>query len=156
MNSHEINVFLHIAAVVVGLGVTFVFPFLQGFAQRKGVAATRFAFQFGNRLMKIVVYPGAALVAVFGVALIFDDQTGYKDDFPTWLMWSVTWYVVVVLVSLFVQDPATKKAQKILEATADDAELPAEYLALGKRIQMVSGLLGLSVLGIMLLMVTKP
>jgi len=62
----------------------------------------------------------------------------------------------VVLVSLFVQDPATKKAQKILDATADDAELPAEYLALGKRIQMVSGLLGLSVLGIMLLMVTKP
>jgi uncharacterized membrane protein len=156
MDSHEIQVFLHIAAVVVGLGVTFSFPFLQAFAERKGVAATRFAFQFANRLTKIVIYPGAALVAVFGVALIFDDETGYKDDFPTWLMWATTWFVVLLLVALFVQDPATRKAQRILEATPDDAELPDEYLAVGKRIQIVGGLLGISVLGIMLLMIAQP
>ena len=156
MDSHEISVFLHIASVVVGLGVTFSFPFLQAFAERKGVVATRFAFQFANRLTKIVVYPGAALVALFGVALIFDDHTGYKDDFPTWLMWAITWFVLILLVSLFVQDPATKKAQSILEATADDADLPEDYLALSKRIQMVGGLLGISVLGIMLLMIAQP
>lgn len=156
MDGHEINVFLHIAAVVVGFGVMFSFPFLQAFAERKGVPATRFAYQFANRLTKMVIYPGAALVTVFGVALIFDDQTGYKDDFPTWLMWAITWFAVTLVVGLAVQDPATRKAQRILEATPDDAEFPEEYTALGKRIQMVGGLIGISILGIMLLMITQP
>jgi len=156
MDSYDISKFLHIAAVVIGLGVTFVFPFLQAFAERKGVVATRFAFQFANRLTKIVVYPGAVLVALLGVGLIFDDRTGYKDDFPAWLMWSITWYVIALAVSVFVMDPATKKAQKILEATPDGAELPDDYIAVGKRIQMVGGLLGVSILGVLFLMIWKP
>ena len=157
MESYDISKFLHIAAVVVGLGVTFSFPFLQAFAERKGVVATRFAFQFANRLTRTVVYPGAVLVAVFGAALIFDDRTGYKDDFPNWLMWGITWYVVAIIVAVAILDPASRKAQKVLEATSDDAEaLPDEYKPLGQRVQMVGGLLGLSTLGIMFLMIWKP
>lgn len=156
MDSYKAQLFLHVAAVVIGLGVTFVFPFLQGFAERNGVAATRFALQFGRRLERMVVWPGAALIFLFGLGLIFSDQTGYKDDFPAWLMIAITWYVVMVGVAVFVQDRALGEAIASLEGVVDGPTLPDTYAPIAKRIQIASGLVGLSVVGILFLMVWKP
>ncbi len=142
--------------MVIGLGVTFVYPFLQGFAERNGVASTRFALQFGRRLERMVVWPCAALIFLFGLGLIFSDHTGYKDDFPAWLMVAITWYVVAVAVAVFVQDRAVSEAIAALEGVADGPNLPDAYLPIGKRMQIVGGLLGLSVVGILFLMVWKP
>lgn len=156
MDSYEIQKFLHVAAVVFFFGPTFAFPFLQGFAQRRGVAATRLAVAFMNRLTTFLVYPGVALVALFGVGLIFEDRTGYSDDFPAWLMWAIAWYVVAALAAIFVVNPAGRRAQKLLEETPDGPDLPAAYQPLRMRMQVGGGILGLSVLGILLLMVWKP
>lgn len=153
MESYRIQVFLHITAVIVGLGITFVYPFLQGFAERRGVATTRFALEFSQRLEKIAVIPGALLTAVFGVGLIFDKHTGYKDDFPAWLMIAIGWYVLAVVVALTVQRRNVADGIKALEGAHDDQALPVEYVAISKRIQMVGGLLGLSIIGITFMMV---
>lgn len=91
MESYRIQLFLHILAVVLGLGVTFVYPFLQAFAERQGVIATSSALRSMRRLEDIVVIPGGILVLVFGVSLIFDDRTGYTDDFPGRLMIAISW-----------------------------------------------------------------
>jgi hypothetical protein len=50
MESYKLLVFLHVAAVVVGLGITFSFPFLQAAAERSGVAATRFFHEASMRI----------------------------------------------------------------------------------------------------------
>jgi hypothetical protein len=156
MDSYKAMLFLHILAVVLGLGVTFVYPFLQGFAERKGVAATRFALQFVRRLERMVVWPGAALALLFGLALIFSDQTGYKDDFPAWLVFAILWFAALVGLDIFVQDRSVAAALEALEGAPDDGDLPALYLPIGRRIQMVGGLMGLSIVGILFLMVWKP
>ena len=153
MASYRILLTLHILAVVLGLGVTFVYPFLQGFAERRGPGPTRFMLQFARRLEFIVVYPGAALVFLFGLALIFDDQTGYSDDMPTWLTVSIVWYVLAIGVSVFFQQRNISRALESLEGVADSAPMPDAYRTHGVRIQMVGGLLGLSVIGILVLMV---
>jgi uncharacterized membrane protein len=151
--SYRILLSLHLAAIVVGFGVTFAYPFLQAFAERQGVVATRFALQFIRRLDRMVVYPALVVVALFGVGLIFEDQTGYKDDFPAWLMVAIAWYVVLAAVVVFVVRPATIKALAALEGVAANAALPAAYLTQSKRIQQTGGFLGLSVIGIAVLMV---
>lgn len=156
MDSYEIQKFLHIAAVVFFLGPTFAFPFLQGFVERRGVAATRLGVTFMNRMVLFLVYPGLVLIALFGVGLIFDDHTGYRDDFPGWLMWAIAWYVVAALGAILVVDPAGRKAQRLLEQTPDGPDLPEAYGPLRMRLQVGGGLLGLSVLGVLLLMVWKP
>ena len=156
IDSYRLLVWLHVVAVIVGLGVTFVYPFLQGFAERRGVQATRFALQFSQRLETIAVWPGAALVFLFGLGLIFNDYPGYKDDMPTWLNVAVLWFLVAVAVAVFVQRRNVIAGIKALEGVPDGPNLPAAYLAVSKRLQMVGGLLGLSVIGITFLMVWKP
>lgn len=153
MESYRILLFLHIAASVVVFGATFSFPFLQGFAERRGVTATRFMLEFTRRLDNILITPGALIVAVFGIGLIFDDETGFKDDFPGWLMGAVLWFVVMFAVMVTVQRRTVGDALKALDGAQDEGSLPVGYVALGKRLQMVGGLLGLSVLGILALMV---
>lgn len=153
MDSYRILLFLHILAALVGLGATFAFPFLQAFAQRNGVAATRMALRAMSRIEKLLVIPGAALVLLFGIGLIFNDTTGYSDDMPRWLEISIVWFVIAFAVAGFVQRRTVDAAIESLEGVADGPELPDAYKPLGQRIQIVGGLLGLSVLGILFLMV---
>lgn len=156
MDSYKLLVFLHIITAIVALGSTFALPFLQGFAQRHGVGAMRLYLRFTVFHDNILVLPGAALVALFGTALIFDDVTGYSDDFPTWLMIAITWFIVAVIIDLALMRPLTHQAIEMLEGVPDDAPFPEGFDRLGARAQMLGGLMGLSVVGITFLMVWKP
>ncbi len=153
MEAYRIQVFLHIVAVVVAFGITFAFPFMIAFAEKNGVAATRFALKFTDRVDKMVVTPGTVIVGLLGVGLIFDDNTGYKDDFPVWLVVAIVWYVGAVGVSQTIMRSNTRASIRALEGVPDDAELPAAYRALAKQASIIGGLLGLSVVGITFMMV---
>jgi len=155
-NSVRIELFLHVIIVIIALGVTFVYPFLQAFAERKGVAATRFAMEFSHRLETILVIPGAILLFLFGALLVGNSKLPYKDNMPTWLIVSIIWFLVIFAVAVFVQRRNVTRAIKTLEGVPDNGKLPDDYLALSKRMQMVGGLLGFSIIGIAFLMVWKP
>jgi hypothetical protein len=153
MESYRIMLFLHIAAVVVMLGPGYVFPFLQAFSERQGVRATRLYLRFAQRISLLLIYPGYVLVAVFGVGLIFDDRTGYKDDFPRWLEFAIPWYVIAVLLDVILMRRLIADGLRALEGATDDNALPVAYVGPGRNMQMVGGLIGLSVLGVLALMV---
>lgn len=156
MDSYKLQLFLHVAVVIVALGPTFAMPFLQGWGERRGVGATRMALQFNHYLEKVLVFPGAVLLLLFGVGLIFDDATGYKDDFPTWLIVATIWYVLVFAVAAFVQRSNVNTAIATLEKVDDDGDFPPAYMAASRKIQVTGGLLALSVVAITFLMIWKP
>lgn len=156
MESYKIQLFLHIAVAIVALGSTFALPFLQGFMQRQGVGPMRLFLKFTLYHDNILVLPGAVLVLLFGVGLIFDDTTGYSDDFPMWLGFAIAWFIGVALVDLFLMRPTTRKAIDILEGVPDGSEFPEAFKAVGSRAQAIGGIMGLSIIGITFLMVWKP
>lgn len=156
MDSFEIQKFLHIAAAIVGLGGPFAIPFAQAMGERKGVGGTRFALELVDRLEKFLIIPGAVIVLLVGVGLIFEDRTGYSDDFPMWLGISTAWFVIAVGGVLYFRGQSARKAFDLLDGMPDDADLPEDYRPLGRRMQMVVGLLLLSIVGIALLMVWRP
>ncbi|MFN0148585.1 MAG: DUF2269 family protein [Dehalococcoidia bacterium] len=153
MNSYRVLLFLHIAVVIVGFGAIFVLPFLQAFAERTSVGATRFVLRFSRRLENFVIYPGSVLVFIFGIGLMMDDKTGYRDDMPVWLTIAIVWFLAIAALSYFVVRRTAAQALASLEGVADDGSFPAAYMALSKRLQMVGGIIGLSVVGIAFLMV---
>lgn len=156
MNSYKLELFLHVITVVVALGVTFSYPFMQGFAERKGVGPTRFFLEFAERLEKFVVIPGAILLFIFGGLLISNSELPYKDNMPVWLTVSIVWFLVAFAVAFFVQRKNVSNALKSLEGVPDGTALPAAYEPIGKRMQMVGGLLGVSIIAIAFLMIWKP
>lgn len=156
MNSIRIELFLHVISVIIALGLTFSYPFLQAFGERSGVAATRFALRFILRMETYVVTPGAIALFIFGGLLIGNSNLPYRDDMPAWLTISVVWFLVAFAVAFFVQRRVVKQAILVLANIPDSPDLPADYVPLGKRMQMVGGLLGLSIIGIAFLMVWKP
>lgn len=156
MDSYRILLFLHVAAAILTIGATFAFPFLQAFAETKGVGATRFVMQFLVRVERALVIPGSVLIILFGVALIFNNATGYRDQLPGWLNVAIPLFIIVVIVDLLVQQRQVKAAIASLEGLPDTAALPAAYTPIGKRIQMVGGLEGLALIVIIFLMTYKP
>ena len=154
-NTFKLLLVLHVAAVVVALGPTFAFPFLEGIANRKGVGATRFALQFEQRLEMIWIWPGAVLLFLFGMGMILKEDD-LREDMPTWLMVGIVWFIAAFLAAVIIQGRNTKQGLSALEGVADDAPLPEAYRAVAKRMQIVGGLLGVSVLGITYLMVWQP
>lgn len=156
MNVFKFELFIHVAAVIVGLGATFALPVMQGFAERSGVAATRFMLHFSHRLENFITIPGAVILFIFGGAMIGSDQRTYKDDMPAWLIIAIIWFLAAFAAAFFVQRRQINDGLKALEGVPDGAALPEAYVAVSKRMQMVGGLLGLSVIGIAFLMVWKP
>lgn len=156
MDSYKLQLFLHVAVVIVALGPTFAMPFLQGWGERRGVGATRMALRFNQYLEKVLVFPGAILLFVFGLGLIFDDGTGYKDDFPTWLIVAIVWYVLAFAVAAFVQRSNVNTALATIEKVDDDGDFPPSYMAASRRIQVTGGFLAFSIVAITFLMLWKP
>lgn len=156
MDSIKIELFLHIIAVIIALGITFTYPFLQAFGERAGVAPTRFALRFILRMETWVVTPGAVLLFIFGGMLVGNSNLPYKDDMKAWLIIAIVWFLVAFAVAFFVQRRTLKQAIRLLDGVADGPDLPSDYIAVSKRLQMVGGLLGLSIVGIAFLMVWKP
>ena len=152
MASYRILLFLHIASVIA-LGATFAYPFIQAFAERQGAGVTRFALQAIKRTNTFLVYPAMALIFVFGLGLIFSDQTGYKDDMPAWLMVAIVWYLAATALAVFVLRRDTDAGIAVLEGAAAEGPLPAAYEPLQKRMQIFGGIVGVSTMGVALLMV---
>ena len=114
--------------------------------------------KFSLYLEKFVVIPGAVLLFIFGGLLIGNSNTPnqYKDNMPAWLTIAIVWFLAALAVAVFVQRRNTKRALASLEGVADDAPLPDAYKSTAMQMQIVGGLLGLSVIAIAFLMVWKP
>lgn len=153
MESYRILSVLHILVVIGALGSTFAYPFLQAFAERTSVGGTRFALRFMQRLDRMVVYPGLVLSPLLGIGLIFDDATGYKDDMPAWLMVAIAWFIVAAILDVTMVRRSIINGLKTLDGVPDDGSFPPAYLDASKKIQMFSGIVGLSIAGIAVLMV---
>lgn len=155
MDAFRVMLFLHVVAAV-GLGAVFVLPFLQASAERSGVAATRFLLRAWQRVERMLVYPSMGVLLLFGLGMTFSDENSFGGELreiPGWLWGSLAWYVAVAAVELVVVRRDLADAIEALEGVHNDSAFPAEYVVLSRRLQIVSGLLGVSILGIAYLMV---
>ena len=156
MNGYRSELFLHVIFVVVALGPLFVMPLLQVTAEKRNAGAVRLYLDFLERVLRMFMLPGAVLVFVMGGLLMSSDHFYGHDNPPAWLVASLLWFVVAAVFGAVGLRSTMRQARASLQGVPDEAPVPAAYRQAGMWMQVILGLLGVSVVVIAYLMVQQP
>ena len=154
MSYFELLLLIHITGAIVGFGPTFAFGILGPLSGKlqgppalgvlKGIVA----------IEKKLVYPFAFVIQpLTGVLMIF--ETGRNHNFFSyeWLWTAIILYIVVFYIAVFVQTPAIERMIELAEGGNAGND---EFMGLVARTQRFGPMLGILLLVIIFLMITKP
>jgi len=146
--------FLHVMGAILAFGPTFAYSIMGAMAGREPQHANFSARQteaIGNKL----VYPLAIFQGISGVLLILATSIDLKS--ATWLAAGIVLYAIALTYALTIQRNALLRLIELSSTppapgTAPSPEIPATV----KKIQRGGMLLGVLIVIIVFLMVTKP
>jgi uncharacterized membrane protein len=159
---YEISVSLHVAAVMIALGPTFIFPIIQLTAEKAFPRQLPFAWRVIQRIDKAVVIPGTTLIGLTGVYQWIDGGWDITKSDQRWLAVGAGLFLFMYVVGTVVFHIAEPRAIATSEAMVKKAgargrvALSDEYRQVTKLANIVGPLLGVLVLVVVYLMVAKP
>jgi len=150
---YDLSVFVHVAAVVVGLGATFAEAIMFPVAMKAGKQHLPYVHRLQLAINQRMATPALALIIITGIY-----QTSDRWEFGDFWI-SATFLIAIILGGLngayFI--PSDRRLAPMVERDLADGGEPSEgYLAQAKRQGMFGALAGVLVLIAMFLMVTKP
>lgn len=147
---------LHILAIVVGFGPTFVFGLVASAIQKEPQHAV-----FGTGVMHLIesrlVIPALTLAPLFGAALIITRRYEFWES--TWLLIASPLFLIAWTIGVFVNRPLSARMRaKLQEMMAGKAgpETVEELQAMGRRAQLLGTLMAVLMLTVLVLMVWRP
>jgi len=146
--------FLHVLGAIIAFGPTFAYSIMGAMAGREPQHANFSARQtaaIGNKM----VYPLAVFQGVTGLLLILATSIDLKS--APWLAAGITLYAIALTYSLTIQRNALHHLIELTSTPPAPGSPPSpEIPATVKKIQRGGMLLGLLIVVIVFLMVTKP
>ena len=154
---YGIVLFLHILAVIVGFGPTFVYPVYASMAKKRqgpeGLAINETTLDIAKRF-EYAIY----LVPILGVILVpLSDEVFKFSD--VWISASFVAYLVALGISLGLHQPnlrALVELQRGIGPGGPSPEVQRELEERGKRAGMFGGILHLLLVVLLWLMIFKP
>jgi uncharacterized membrane protein len=141
--------FLHVLLAIVAVGFNATYGILLARASREPE-------HLGHVLRTVKVLddrfanPAYGLLLVTGLTMVWVGDVSLSQF---WLATAIGLYVVVVVLGFAVYTPTLRAQVEALDASGPTSE---EYLRLSTRGRVVGMILGVIVIGIVFLMVTKP
>ncbi len=154
------SVAIHVTAVVIFLGITFLFFPLQ-VAAEKAPRHLPFVIRVIRDAERKLVWPGLVIIAATGIFQTIDFGWDRMANI-VWLSASVTIFVFIVLVRFTVMrwamDTTLAEVERAEAAAGDDGEikLSPEFKQAANVLSTTGSLMGLLVIMIAFLMETKP
>jgi hypothetical protein len=156
---YGIVLFLHILAVIVGFGPTFVYPVYSAMAKKRpgpeGLAINQVTLDIAKRF-EYAIY----LVPILGIILVPLSSDGAEFEFSDpWISASFLFYLIGLGVYLGLHQPnlrALVALQGQLGPTGPTAEQGRELEERGKKAGMYGGILHLTLAILLWLMIFKP
>jgi hypothetical protein len=144
--------FLHLAAVIVGLGPSFVFSRLAATGRREPGQGT-FAARLVHAVSTGMVTPLAAVVFLSGLGIIWSARIDLLAN--KWLLVAMALFLLNLGYAMFVQNPTLAR---LIQMSADPPteDPPPELAVLRRRVAWGGIYLRASILFILFLMVFKP
>jgi uncharacterized membrane protein len=158
ITAYNVSVFLHVTAVVVGLGATFAESIAFPVAMRAGARHLPYVHRLQLAINQRLASPALLVILITGIYQTTDADWGFGSF---WI--SATLAIVIVLGGLigayFI--PSDRRLAPMIEAEVAAAGggpvTPSdEYLRAARTQGMVGGLAGLLTVVAIFLMVTKP
>jgi uncharacterized membrane protein len=150
-----IFLFLHVMGAIVAFGPTFSFPIIGAMSGKEPQHAN-FAARVIDTIADQRVEPLAIFQGVTGLVLIW--LTGMNPFTQLWLGLGIIVYAFALGYAFMVQRPASKRLVELSSTPPPPgaAEPSPELMAAVRKSQQGGMILGLSILVIVILMVTKP
>lgn len=161
VDAYNISLWLHICAVVVGLGATFAEAITFPVAMRLDPRHLPYVHRLGLAINRYLATPALAVIIATGVYQVAEDGGRGWSFGDFWI--SATFAIVIVLGGLngayFV--PEDRKLEvmvsaEIAAAGAGEIALSDEYLRRSRTEGIVGAITGILVIAAVFLMVTKP
>jgi hypothetical protein len=158
IRSYDVVVFLHVAAVVVGLGLTFSYPLLWRAAVNSFPRSVPYLLQTQSLIGKVVIGPLTALVLLTGLYLVGD---GPFDLGTTFVAAGLPIVIYLFLAGPIFFSPTESKLSGLAErdiAASGQGEVAfgAEFNAVFRRLMIVATVSQLLILVAVFFMVVKP
>jgi uncharacterized membrane protein len=150
-----IFLFLHVMGAIIAFGPSYSFPIIGKMASQEPQHAN-FAARLNEAITEQRIIPLAIFQGITGAALII--VTGINLFATKWLLLGIALWVVALGYGLFVQGPV---GRRIVELTSTPpppgaSGPPPELMANIQKAQRGGIILGLLIVAIVILMVTKP
>jgi uncharacterized membrane protein len=158
INSYSVSVFIHVSAVVVGLGATFAEAVMFPVAMRAGARYLPYVHRLQLAINQRLASPALLVILITGIYQVTDADLEFGEF---WISGTLT--IVVILGALlgayFI--PSDRRLAPMIEAevaaAGDGPVKPSEDYMRKARVQgVVGGLAGLLTIAAVFLMVTKP
>jgi Predicted integral membrane protein (DUF2269) len=149
-----IFLFLHVMGAIVAFGPSYSFPIIGMFAGKEPQHAN-FAARINEAITDQRILPLAVFQGITGLVLIW--LTGYNPFAQLWLGLAIVLYIIALGYALLVQRPTGHRIVELSSAPPPPGASgpPAELMAAVQKAQRGGILLGVLVLVIVFLMVTK-
>jgi uncharacterized membrane protein len=158
----EVSLFLHLTAVMVGFGATFAEAIMFPVAMRTNVRHLPYVHRLQLAINQWLATPALVVVLATGIYQVTDQEIYGFDQF--WISAALTIVIVIgaLLGGYFI--PADRKLAPMVEreiAALGDreislADLSAEYQRRGRLEGIVGTVVGILLIVVVYLMVTKP
>jgi len=145
---YDASVSIHVAAALVGFGVTFSYPVIQLVAERQGAEALVVGLDAILAISRWVAVPATLLVGVTGLFQLADGPYSLED---AWLAASLGLYLAVMAVAVLYLAPAYRRAGEAARAGSAD-----DYRVAVRGTKLVGPLVAAAVLATAVLMEVKP
>lgn len=154
ITGYELGKFIHVLAVVVGLGVTFAYGLFMGFADKFAPRSSATMLRASQISDRFIVTPALIVILLTGIYMVSE----VDFDNASWI--SVGFIAVFVLLGMvhgFFR-PRTRKAIEIAESEPAGTDEPhgPEYQRLAKQMALGGQIAGLIVAVTIFFMVVKP
>lgn len=154
ITSYDVGKFIHVAAVIVALGVPFAYPLFTAIAESASPRSVPTVLRALRRNDFAIVTPGMVVLLLAGIYMLVDASISLGES---WVSVGIMAIIVLFVIVHGVVEPAVKRAIGVAERDlSQGAELSAEYRALSRRINNAGGLAGIVVIVAAFFMVVKP
>ena len=158
VTGYELSLFVHITAVVVGLGATFAESVMFPVAFNSNPRHLPYVHRLQLALNRYFASPALAVILLTGIYQMAEGNWDYGDF---WVSGALAIVLAIGALNGAYFIPTDRKllpmVERDIEASGDgEVKLSDEYLRLGRIEGMVGALTGFLIVAAIYLMVTKP